>query len=116
MNPASSYAPAWGDIVWLDFNPQRGREQAGTRPGLIISNSFYNRRNGLVLVCPVTSRKKGYPFEVALPPDFSIHGVVLADQAKTVDWKARTPRFAGKCPPEIVLDVIAHIRALMVEA
>lgn len=111
-----AYQPAWGDVVWLDFNPQRGREQAGVRPGLIVSNSFYNRRNGLALICPITGRKKGYPFEVVLPQAFPVHGVVLADQAKTIDWKARELRFVGRCPQETVIDVIAHIRSLMVEA
>jgi len=112
----STYHPAWGDIAWLDFNPQRGREQAGQRPGLFISNSFYNRRNGLALVCPITSKKKGYPFEVPLPLNFVVHGVILADQARTIDWRARLPRFAAKCPAEIVVDVIARMRALMIEA
>ena len=111
----AGWQPAWGDVVWMDFNPQRGREQAGTRPGLIVSNSSYNRRTGLALVCPITGRKKGYPFEVELPQGFSIQGVVLADQIRAVDWKARGLRFAAKCPPEAVSDVIARIRALMVE-
>jgi mRNA interferase MazF len=112
----AAWQPAWGDVVWLDFNPQRGREQAGTRPGLIVSNSFYNRRNGLALICPITSRKKGYPFEVGLPQGFAVQGVVLADQIKAIDWKARAVRFAAKCPPDVVADVVARIRALMVEA
>jgi mRNA interferase MazF len=109
------YQPAWGDVIWLDFNPQRGREQAGLRPGLVISNSFYNRRNKLALVCPITSKRKGYPFEVALPTGLQVHGVVLADQAKTIDWVARAPRFVAKCPADTVASVIGHVRALMME-
>src|SRR6266478_99775 len=73
------YAPDRGDLVWLEFNPQAGHEQAGRRPALVISPGVYNRRVGLALFCPVTSQVKRYPFEVALPPGLPVSGVVLSD-------------------------------------
>ena len=82
------YVPRRGDIVWLSFTPQAGHEQAGRRPALVLSPSAYNRKVGLALFCPVTSRVKGYPFEVTVPKGLSVAGVVLADQVKSLDWQA----------------------------
>ena len=73
------WIPNAGDLVWLTFNPQAGREQAGRRPAVVLSPEQYNRRSGLALVCPITSHVKGYPFEVELPPGLSVSGVILAD-------------------------------------
>src|SRR3954463_16810035 len=81
--------PDRGDVVWLDFDPQAGHEQAGRRPGLVLSSTDYKRVTGLALVCPITRQAKGYAFEVALPPGCPIEGVILADQVKNQDWKAR---------------------------
>jgi len=78
------YVPRRGDIVWLSFTPQAGHEQAGRRPALVLSPSAYNRKVGLALFCPVTSRVKGYPFEVTVPKGLSVAGVVLADQVKSL--------------------------------
>ena len=86
---ARKYVPDRGDIVWLQFTPQAGHEQAGHRPALVLSPASYNRRSGLMLCCPITSRVKGYPFEVALGEGEDLAGVVLADQVKSLDWKAR---------------------------
>ena len=83
----SSAAPDRGHVVWLTFNPQAGHEQAGRRPALVLSPKSYNAKVGLMLCCPITSRAKGYPFEVALPADLGIAGVVLADQVKSLDWR-----------------------------
>jgi mRNA interferase MazF len=81
--------PDSGDIVWLNFSPVSGHEQRGKRPALVITPMSYNRASGLCFVLPVTSREKGYPFEVSLPEGSNISGVVLVDQGRTVDWKAR---------------------------
>lgn len=81
----STYIPQRGDIIWLDFNPQAGREQAGRRPAFVVSPAAYNRKVGLALVCPVTSRVKGYPFEVVLPAGLAVTGVILSDQLKSLD-------------------------------
>lgn len=84
-----SWFPKRGDLIWLNFNPQSGREQAGRRPALVLSAGRYNRKVGLAVVCPVTSKVKGYPFEVELPTGMKVQGVALADQVRSLDWKAR---------------------------
>src|SRR5256885_15269876 len=97
------YVPDRGDLVWFSFDPQVGREQAGRRPGLILSPARYNDRIGLALVCPITSQVKGYPFEVLLPPGLPIRGAVLADHVRSADWRGRRAEFAGAVPA-VVLD------------
>lgn len=109
----NSYIPNRGDIVWLQFNPQAGHEQAGWQPALVVSPEAYNGKVGLALVCPITSRIKGYPFEVALPQELEISGVILADQVKSLDWQAREARFACKAPVEVVAEVFAKIQLLV---
>src|SRR5437660_9952142 len=83
------YVPSRGDAVWITLNPQAGHEQSGRRPALVLSPSAYNGRVGLALLCPITSQVKGYPFEVTLPHGLPITGVVLADEVKSLDWRAR---------------------------
>jgi mRNA interferase MazF len=99
------YVPDQGDIIWLQFDPQTGVEQAGRRPAVVLSQAAVNMRSGLVIVCPITSRVKGYPFEVQLPVDLAISGVVLVDQIKSLDWRVRNATFADKVPT-LVLDMI----------
>jgi mRNA interferase MazF len=99
--------------VWIDFNPQAGHEQAKRRPALVLSPKSYNARAGLALLCPVTSAAKGYPFEVGLPPGLRVSGVVLADQVRSLDWRARKATREDKAPPEVVSEVIAKIEALL---
>ena len=96
MVNVEKYTPQRGDVVWLDFQPQAGREQGGRRPAVVLSNGNYNKIVGLAIFCPITSKVKGYPFEVALPIDFPISGVILVDQVKSLDWKTRKAEFIGK--------------------
>ena len=112
MSPAR-YVPERGDLVWFTLDPQAGREQAGRRPGLVLSPAAYNRRASLALVCPITNQAKGYPFEVALPNGLSISGVVLADHVKSADWAVRRAQFAAKAPSEVVAEVTAKLRPLL---
>ncbi|MBD2441601.1 endoribonuclease MazF [Nostoc sp. FACHB-110] len=107
------YIPQQGDIVWIDFTPQVGREQAGRRPAIIVSPFKYNRRVGLTLVCPITTKVKGYPFEVALPEGLVVSGVILADQIKSFDWRERNAEFLCKAPPEVTIQVITMLRTLI---
>jgi mRNA interferase MazF len=107
------YVPERGDAVWLDFNPQAGHEQAGQRPAVVLSPASYNGKVGLALICPVTNQVKGYPFEVALPAGFVVTGVVLADQVKSLDWRARGIRFQGKLPASLVQDVLDRTMTLL---
>ena len=101
----NDYVPDRGHLVWLDFDPQAGREQAGRRPALVLSPAAYNRRVSLALFCPITSRVKGYPFEVALPDGLGVSGVVLADQLRSLDWRRRRADFAGEAPASVVEEV-----------
>jgi mRNA interferase MazF len=111
---AKSYVPGRGDVVWLDFDPHAGPEQAKRRPAVVLSPAAYNARTSLALCCPVTSQVKGYPFEVALPSELEVQGVVLADQVRSLDWRARHATYLGALPPEVVAQVIARSRALLV--
>ena len=105
--------PHRGDVVWLQFTPQAGHEQAGHRPALVISPESYNGRVGLALFCPITSHVKGYPFEVELAPGGKAEGAILADQLKSLDWKARQAKKFDKGSEEIMLEVLAKIGALL---
>jgi len=108
----SRYIPKPGDLVWLEFNPQSGHEQAGRRPALVISQLDYNRKTGLTLFCPVTSKKKGYPFEVELK-ETHLKGVVLSDQVKSLDWRARKAKLIDTAPESVLRETLAKIRALL---
>ena len=110
---AARYVPDRGDIVWVDFDPQAGHEQAGRRPALILSPQSYNQKVGLVLLCPITNHRKGYPFEVPLPKSLTVTGVVLADQVKSMDWHARRAEFCCKVPVATVLDAIGKAQSLL---
>lgn len=105
--------PDRADVVWLDFNPQAGHEQAGLRPALVLSPKEYNRKTGLAVFAPVTSKVKGYPYEVPLPPGLPVQGVVLADQVKSLDWRNRRAKPFGRVPDELVDDVAARLATLI---
>lgn len=108
-----TYVPDRGDIVWLQFNPQAGHEQAGHRPALVLSPANYNRLSGLMLCCPMTSHKKGYPFEVVVTDSPDRPSVVLADQVKSLDWKVRKAVKKGTAPNEVVAETLSKLQALL---
>lgn len=110
---ARAYVPDAGDLVWLTFDPQAGREQAGRRPALVLSPAGYNRKSGLALMCPVTSKAKGYPFEVPLPEDLPLSGVVLADHLKSLDWRKRRIELIARAPTEVTGDVLDRLAPLL---
>jgi mRNA interferase MazF len=107
------YIPEQGDVVWLDFHPQTGHEQTGRRPAVVLSPQAYNGKVGLALFCPITSRVKGYPFEVAVPTDCGVMGVVLADHVKNLDWRARRAEFICRLPSPVIADIIARLSAIL---
>ena len=107
------FVPNRGDLVWLDFEPQRGHEQSGRRPAIVILPRSYNGKIGLALFCPVTSQIKGYPFEVALPDDSRVKGVVLVDQIKSLDWRVRRARFIERLPASCFSRVLARVEAVL---
>jgi mRNA interferase MazF len=112
-SPDTSYCPDTGDIVWLDFDPQAGREQAGRRPALVLSPRKYNEFVRLCLVCPITSQRKGWRFEVAVPDNLPVGGVVLSDQVKSLSWQYRRAEFACASPPEVLAEVMAKLKAIL---
>lgn len=107
------YVPARGDLIWLQFNPRAGHEQAGHRPAAVISPSAYNRRVGLALCCPVTSQVKGYPFEVVLPQGLGVEGAILSDQIKSLDWRVRNAKRIGTLPADVLQETVGKILALV---
>ena len=112
---APRYVPERGDIVWLNFSPIRGHEQGGKRPALVISLSVYNEKTGLAIICPVTSRAKGYDFEVALSNTSEIQGVVLSDHVRNLDWRARKAKFVERAP-NIVVSQVAELVSILVQS
>ena len=106
------YVPDAGDIVWLEFDPQAGHEQAGHRPALVLSPARYNGKTGLALCCPLTTQVKGYPFEVRVEID-GVASAVLADQIKSLDWKARRARKKAAVAADVLVQVRAMIKALL---
>jgi mRNA interferase MazF len=109
----TEYVPDRGDVVWLQFNPQAGHEQAGRRPALVISPIAYNRKVGLLICCPITNQEKGYPFEVKLPEGVGITGAILSDQVKSLDWKVRQATFIVRIPDDIMIEVIGKLGTLL---
>jgi mRNA interferase MazF len=102
------YVPDAGDIVWLDFDPQAGREQGRRRPALVLTDRSYNGASGLVVVCPLTSKRKPYPFALPVVVD-KVEGAVLVDHLKSVDWKVRAVKFHSKADPALLSRVRAYI-------
>ncbi|WP_088188366.1 type II toxin-antitoxin system PemK/MazF family toxin [Desulfosporosinus sp. FKA] len=107
------YAPERGDIVWIQLNPQAGHEQQGAGPALVLSFKEYNSKTGMGIFCLITSRVKGFPFEVKLPEDLEVKGVVLADQIKSLDWRSRNVSFICKVPEETIEEVILKLEAII---
>ncbi|MGH9420268.1 MAG: endoribonuclease MazF [Thermoanaerobaculia bacterium] len=110
-----AYVPDRGDAVWLTFDPQAGHEQSGRRPAVVLSPKKYNGPTGLALLCPVTSQVKGYPFEVLLPPGLPIEGAVLADQVRSLDWRARRASRICSLPLATTEEVLGKLAALFDE-
>lgn len=107
-----AYVPDVGDVVWLQFDPQAGHEQAGHRPALVLSPALYNGKSGLMVCCPLSTKIKGYPFEVLINVDGQ-ESVVLSDQVKSLDWKIRRAAKKGSVSESVVLAVRARIKALL---
>ena len=110
---SQEYVPDRGDIVWLSFHPQSGHEQSGRRPALVISPQKYNEKTNLAILCPITNRIKGYPFEVRLPDTLEISGVILSDQIKNLDWKTREAEFICKLPGAVLRETLNKLNVLL---
>jgi mRNA interferase MazF len=105
--------PDRGDVVNVDFSPQSGKEQAGRRPALVLSPAEYNQKVGLCICCPVTSKVKGYPFEVDLTKTPGITGSVLADQVSSIDWQTRNASRISRAPNLVLERVVGKINTLI---
>lgn len=110
------YVPERGDAVWLTFDPHAGHEQAGRRPAVVLSPRAYNSRSGLAILCPVTTRAKGYPFEVLLPQGLPVSGAVQVDQLKSVDWQARRASRICALPADVTDEVLGKLQPLVTRA
>ena len=108
----TAYVPEAGDVISIDFDPQVGREQSKRRPALVLTDSRYNRASGLCVVCPLTSTRKGYPFEVPVQIE-KVDGAVLADQVKSLDWQARDADFHSTAPPDVFKKVRVYVAVLL---
>lgn len=109
----AAYVPDRGNVVWINFSPQAGHEQAGRRPAIVLSPRSYNKPSGLALFCPITNRAKSYPFEVRLPETAPVNGVVLVDQVRNLDWHVRRAEFIGELDLETLADILARLRPLV---
>ncbi len=107
------YVPERGDVVRLSFDPRVGHEQAGYRPALVLTPAIYNEKAGTMLCCPITSRDKGYPFQVEIPSNPEVSGMVMADQVTCVDWRARSAKKKGTVGAEVVREVHNLLEALL---
>ena len=99
--------------MWMEFTPQAGHEQSGRRSVLVLSNRTYNASRGLALLCPISSRIGGYDFEVNVHSDADITGVVLADQVRSMDWRARYAQQIGKATSDVVDEVVGKIASMI---
>jgi mRNA interferase MazF len=109
---SGDYCPDAGDLVWIDLNPTLGHEQTG-RPAIALTPRQYNVRSGLCIICPITSRARGYPFEVAIPDGHTISGIILVDQARSVSWGKRYVKMAGVAPVKLLDEVRERLAALL---
>lgn len=108
-----AYVPQRGDVVWITLNPQAGHEQAGRRPAIVLSPGAYNGKTGLAILCPITSQVKGYPFEVHIPRELPVSGVILADQVKSLDWRVRQAEWMCSLPPDVTTEALAKLGVLL---
>lgn len=114
VNP-QKYIPECGDVVWITLNPQAGHEQAGRRPAIVLSPQSYNSKVGLAIICPITNQIKGYPFEVLLPDGLPVAGVVLSDQVKSLDWKARKVELICSLPDKTIAEILQKLGTLFTQ-
>ncbi len=107
------YVPRRGDIIHINFDPQAGAEQASWRPALVLTDETYNDKVGLCVVCPITTKPKGYAFEVVLPTGLTVQGAVLADHLKSFDWQERQARFMVRAPEDVIEAVLDRVADLL---
>src|SRR5689334_13777874 len=113
MNKRRVYVPERGDIIVVSFSPQAAHEQAGTRPGLVLSPATYNLRSGLAVCCPITRTRRDHPFEVVLPKGLLTVGAALVEHIRSLAWRERNAEFVEVAPPEVVAEVVGKFIAVI---
>lgn len=113
---SKEYVPDRGDIVRINYNPKARHEQSVGRPAVILSPAIYNKKVGLVLLCPVTTQIKGYPFEVLIPDGYSVRGIVLSDQVKSLDWRVRKAEHITKLPDDVINEILGKLSTLLFQS
>lgn len=103
---ARTYLRSAGDLIWTDFDPTKGREQAGRRPALVLSAAAFTARTGLAVVCPITSHVRPFPTSVVLPFGLPIAGEILTSHIRSIDTMARPVRYAGAAVPANVAQLV----------
>ena len=111
-----TYIPERGDFIRLSFSPQAGHEQMGNCPALVISHTEFNKKMGFIFVCPVTNSKRKNPFYVEITGEKNITGVIMADQLRSLDYRARSAAFISKCPGELFLEVLSRIEPIIFDS
>jgi mRNA interferase MazF len=105
--------PDRGALVWMEFSPQLGHEQAGRRPAVVLTTRAYHEHSAMTIVCPITSRERGWPLEVKLPPGLPVSGVILVDQIRSVDRSVRYMEIVGQAPPDVLDEIDARLAPLL---
>jgi mRNA interferase MazF len=107
------YLPKRRDFIWIDFDPQAGREQMGNRPALVVSHDGFNQRMGFAFVCPISNTQRKNPFYVVIPKGEAVTGVIMADQLRSLDFRARSASFKGECSELLLQDVLRRIKPII---
>jgi mRNA interferase MazF len=107
------YVPNRGDFIRINFDPQSGHEQMGTRPALVVSHTEFNQYRGFVLVCPVSNTKRRNPFYVSIPSDLSVTGVIMTDQLRSLDYRSRQAISIGTCSEDLLIEVLNRIYPIL---
>ncbi len=108
-----AYIPKRGDFIRLNFDPQAGHEQMDSRPALVLSHTLFNRKMGFVFVCPISTTKRRNPFYVPIPEADKVAGIIMADQLRSLDYRARKAAFISKCPDLLLQEVLMHIEPIL---
>jgi mRNA interferase MazF len=107
------YIPKRGDFIWLSFDPQAGHEQMGNRPALVVSHEGFNQKMGFAFVCPISNTQRKNPFYVVIPEGEAVTGVIMTDQMRSLDFRARQASFIGECPDLSLQDVLRRIKPII---
>jgi mRNA interferase MazF len=108
-----AYIPKRGDFIWIDFDPEAGHEQMGNRPALVVSHDGFNQRMGFAFVCPISNTQRKNPFYVTIPEGEAVTGVIMTDQLRSLDFRARNASFKSECPDLLLQDVLRRIKPII---